>query len=114
MGTMTAHLSAAIVQSKGNMGRAKAIMVPITKVQHISATRNRTRIFGTSTKKLDRSTSFLVAPQVILYENMCARIALVKWIDRPPKNMKLQADRQDGVDKTIRSDLQEWDPQEVL
>ncbi len=31
-----------------------------------SASQNRLMIFGPSRKKLDRSTSFLVAPQVIL------------------------------------------------
>lgn len=41
----------------------------------ISATRNRRRIFGTSMKKFDFSTSFFVAPHWILYENRCARRA---------------------------------------
>ncbi len=90
MGMMTAQFVPGIVQSKGNMGRDIAIMAQMVKPQQISATRKRTRIFGTSKKKLDRSTSFFVAPQVILYENMCARMALVKWMDKPPKNMKLQ------------------------
>ena len=35
----------------------------------------RLKIFGTSLKKFDRSTSFFVAPQVMLYENVWARIA---------------------------------------
>lgn len=36
---------------------------------------NRLKIFGISLKKLDRSTSFFVAPQLMLYENRWARMA---------------------------------------
>lgn len=46
-------------------------------------------IFGTSLKKLERSTSFLVALHVILYENKCARIAWLKGMLSPPKKKKL-------------------------
>ena len=46
-------------------------------------------ILGTSLKKLDRSTSFLVALHVMLYENKCARIAWLKGILSPPKKKKL-------------------------
>lgn len=49
-----------------------------------NASQKRFRIRGTSIKKFDRSTSFLVAPHVILYENMCVRRATVRWILRPP------------------------------
>jgi hypothetical protein len=47
-------------------------------------------ILGTSLKKLEISTSFLVAPHVILYENRCARIAWVMWMLKPPKKKKLE------------------------
>jgi len=46
-------------------------------------------ILGTSLKKLERSTSFLVALHVILYENKCARIAWLKGMLSPPKKKKL-------------------------
>lgn len=50
---------------------------------------HRLMIFGTSLKKLERSTSFLVALHVILYENKCARIAWLKGMLSPPKKKKL-------------------------
>ena len=40
-----------------------------------SESQKRLRILGTSIQKLERSTSFLVAPQVILYEKRWARMA---------------------------------------
>jgi len=46
-------------------------------------------ILGTSLKKLDRSTSFFVAVQVISYENKCANMASESGIPRPPKKKKL-------------------------
>ncbi len=46
-------------------------------------------ILGTSLKKLERSTSFLVALHVILYENKCARIVWLKGMLSPPKKKKL-------------------------
>lgn len=46
-------------------------------------------IFGTSLKKLDFSTSFLVAPHEMLVESICARIDCERGIDRPPKKKKL-------------------------
>jgi hypothetical protein len=39
------------------------------------ASQKRLRILGTSMKKLDLSTSFLVAPHVMSKENRCARRA---------------------------------------
>ena len=51
---------------------------------------NRLKIFGISLKKLDRSTSFFVAPQVMLYENRWARMAWLTGIDKPPKKKKLR------------------------
>jgi hypothetical protein len=65
-------------------------MIPASdKIHRIKATLKRARIFGTSKKKFDLSTSFFVAPHVMLYENKCARIALLKWIESPPKKIKL-------------------------
>lgn len=52
---------------------------------------HRLKIFGISSKKFERSTSFLVAPHVMLYENMCARMDCVRGMERPPKKKKLQA-----------------------
>ena len=40
-----------------------------------SASQKRLRILGTSSQKFDRSTSFFVAPQVMLYEKRWARSA---------------------------------------
>jgi hypothetical protein len=66
------------------------MIIAVAKKHRIKATLKRTRIFGTSKKKFDRSTSFFVAPHVMLYENKCARIDLLRWIERPPKKMKLE------------------------
>lgn len=62
------------------------------KHQHSDTTTYRLNIFGISSKKFDRSTSFLVAPHVMLYENKCARMACVRGMERPPKKKKLCAD----------------------
>lgn len=59
------------------------------RMHNTSATRKRRHILGTSRKKLERSTSFLVAPHEILYENRCARRATERWMLRPPKKKKL-------------------------
>jgi len=47
------------------------------------------KIFGTSLKKFDLSTSFFVAVHVILYEKRWARMACESGIDNPPKKKKL-------------------------
>jgi hypothetical protein len=47
--------------SIGVMGSIREIIPPRTSNEQKRATRERTRIFGTSRKKLDRSTSFCVA-----------------------------------------------------
>ena len=49
----------------------------------------RFAIFGISLKKLLRSTSFFVAPQVMSYEKRCARMAWLRGMERPPKKKKL-------------------------
>jgi hypothetical protein len=56
-----------------------------------SDSQKRRKIRGTSMKKFDFSTSFLVAPHVMLYEMRCAMRAWDRWIDRPPKKKKLCA-----------------------
>lgn len=65
-------------------------IIPITKmIEMTSESQNLLRIFGTSRKKFDFSTSFFVAPQVMLYENKCAKRAWERWTERPPKKKKL-------------------------
>lgn len=59
-------------------------------IEASNGNQNRFAIFGISLKKLDRSTSFFVAPHVMLYENKCARMAWLRGIDRPPKKKKLR------------------------
>lgn len=59
------------------------------RMHNTSAIRKRRHILGTSRKKLERSTSFLVAPHEILYENRWARSATERWMLRPPKKKKL-------------------------
>ena len=54
---------------------AKTMTVMIHRVEITSESQKRLRILGTSIQKLDRSTSFLVAPHVMLYEKRWARIA---------------------------------------
>lgn len=64
--------------------------IPATAVKHTRNTnQKRRRIRGTSMKKFERSTSFAVAPQVMLYENRCARSATDRWMLSPPKKKKL-------------------------
>ena len=63
--------------------------VIIHRVEITSESQKRLRSLGTSIQKLECSTSFLVASQVILYEKRWARMAWETWIDRPPKKMNL-------------------------
>lgn len=66
------------------------MIIPATRMKEISsASQKRLMIFGPSRKKLERSTSFLVAPHVMLYENKWDKRAWVKCIGSPPKKMKL-------------------------
>lgn len=57
--------------------------------ERTKASQKRLRIRGTSMKKLDRSTSFFVAPQVMLYEKRWASKATERCMDIPPKKKKL-------------------------
>ena len=67
-------------------------MYETTECEKAEKLPHRFIILGTSLKKLVRSTSFLVAPHVILYENKCARIAWLKGMLNPPKKKKLILD----------------------
>lgn len=71
----------------------KTKTVMMHRVEITSDNQKRLRIFGTSIQKLERSTSFFVAPQVILYERRWAIIAWEMWMDKPPKKMKLKYDK---------------------
>ena len=63
-----------------------------TSVQATShENQKRLKILGISLKKFDRSTSFFVAPHVMLYEKQWARIACDTGIESPPKKKKLCA-----------------------
>ena len=88
-GKMTAHAFPGIRHSKGMRLLERRIIITIVKPLIMSATRNRFRIRGTSMKKFDFSTSFFVAPHVMLYENRCASSAMDKWSEMPPKKKKL-------------------------
>ena len=63
------------------------------RVEITRESQKRLRILGTSIQKLDRSTSFLVAPQVILNEKRWASIACEIWMDNPPKKTKLKCNK---------------------
>ena len=96
-GTITLQTVTGILHSEGTNGSMSTIIPAATVKEQMRATRNRDRILGTSRKKFDRSTSFLVAPHWMLYDTMCARIALLRWIERPPKKMKLWTNVRAGV-----------------
>ena len=68
----------------------KTTTVITHRVEITNENQKRLRILGTSIQKFERSTSFLVAPQVMLYEKRWARMAWEIWIDKPPKKMKLK------------------------
>lgn len=55
-----------ILHSEGTYFVEKPMTVITHRVETTSESQKRLRIFGTSIQKLDRSTSFLVAPQIIL------------------------------------------------
>lgn len=72
---MTAQSQAWICQPTGMTGVARTIIIAMSSVQMTSAIQKRFKILGTSSQKLERSTSFLVAPHWMLYEKRCARRA---------------------------------------
>lgn len=57
-----------ILHSAGTHLVAKPMTAITDRVDTKSESQKRLRILGTSIQKFDRSTSFFVAPQVILYE----------------------------------------------
>lgn len=100
-------------------------MPAIRTIEIESWTQNRVQIFGISLKKLDRSTSFFVAPHVMLYENMWARMDCESGMERPPKKKKLfQAKHQqqlvNGLDSSgdevakRKQNAQERNPLDIL
>jgi hypothetical protein len=89
-GKRTAHDDPGIRHSRGRRLVEKRIIMQIARKLTSRASQNRFKIRGTSMKKWDFSTSFFVAPHVMLYEKRCASNAWDKWIDRPPKKKKLR------------------------
>lgn len=89
-GKMTAQPSEPIRHSTGRSGVETTTTPAMMTNERRSGNQKRFAILGISLKKLDRSTSFFVAPQVMLYENRCARMAWLSGIERPPKKKKLQ------------------------
>lgn len=86
-----------------------------TEIQMMRASQNLRKIFGTSIQKLDASTSFLVAPQVMLYEKTWARRAWEMWMLSPPKKKKLQRGVRMGYEQGVKTEYaQERDPTDVF
>ena len=67
-GRITAQSQPAMRQPTGTASVVRMIIAAQTAKHSANATQKRLRILGTSSQKLLRSTSFFVAPQVILYE----------------------------------------------
>lgn len=74
-GKITAQSKLGTRHSTGTSDVLKMTIIAVSSRHTMIASQKRRRIFGTSRKKFERSTSFLVAPQVMLYENKCARRA---------------------------------------
>lgn len=89
-GKITAQSTTEICHSTGTKSVAMITIRAISRIDITKDSQKRRKIFGTSMKKLERSTSFLVAPQVMLYENVCASRACVRWTLNPPKKKKLE------------------------
>lgn len=90
---MTAQPSEPMRHSTGMSGVETTTMPAMMTNDVNSGNQNRFAILGISLKKLDRSTSLIVAPQLMLYENKCARIAWLRGIESPPKKKKLHRNR---------------------
>ena len=74
-GKMTAQPEPSIRHASWTRGVLRMTM-PNTRAHETSQeNQKRLKIFGTSLKKFERSTSFFVAPQVMLYEKRWARSA---------------------------------------
>ena len=63
---MTAQSQLKMRQPIGTSSVVRIIMAMLVTNEMMSATRKRVTIFGTSCQKLERSTSFFVAPHVML------------------------------------------------
>ena len=90
-GKMTAQSDPSMRHWMGTAGVLRMIMPKMTIQATSHENQKRLKILGISLKKFDRSTSFFVAPHVILYEKQCARIACDTGIESPPKKKKLHA-----------------------
>ncbi len=88
-GRITAQSQPAMRQPTGTASVVRMIIAAQHAKLMTSAIQNRLRILGTSCQKFDRSTSFFVAPHVMLYENRWASRAWERWILSPPKKKKL-------------------------
>src|SRR6266851_4386655 len=74
-GKMTAQSTPGICHPRGTRLVVRTIIIASMKKMMRNARQKRRKIRGSSMKKLDRSTSFLVAPHVMLNEKRCARRA---------------------------------------
>ncbi len=88
-GKISAQSTPGICHPIGTMFVVRITIPAQTIRQSANAIQKRFKIFGTSSQKLLRSTSFFVAPHWMLYEKRCARRAWERWIERPPKKKKL-------------------------
>jgi hypothetical protein len=116
-GKMTAQALPGILHPIGTRLVERTTINPSMKKLMTSDNQKRRNIRGTSMKKLDFSTSFLVALHEMLYEKRCARRAWDRWIDKPPKKKKLCASasvRNRTIADAVVWHLQEWDPGNVL
>jgi len=87
-GTITAQSPLKILHPAG-MRSVESIIIPTEIMMQITRVGpKRLIIRGTSFQKLERSTSFFVAPHWMLYENVWASKAWDRWILRPPKKKK--------------------------
>lgn len=75
--------------SKGRKLLEKMIVMKIARKLRTNAVPCRFMIRGNKIKKFGFSTTFLVAPHLMLYEKRCESRACDKGIERLPKNKKL-------------------------
>ena len=74
-GKITAQFQLGTCHAGGSKSVLKMIIITISTKQIANESQKRFRILGISSQKLERSTSFFVAPQVMLYEKRWARSA---------------------------------------
>ena len=77
---MTAHAELSIFQLSGTRLVLRMTIAATSTHANSHGNQKRLKILGTSLKKLDRSTSFLVAPHVMLYEKQWARIGMIEEV----------------------------------